>query len=183
MKLFSFAVILIVLFMVFSSPISVPKKSSNIKPDTTMQKRKQIAQKDSEYVCVKIERSDEEWQKILSPDQYAILRGKGTEMPFTGKYYNNKEAGIYVCAGCGNELFSSDTKFESGTGWPSFFAPVSKENIATERDTSHGMIRTEVLCAVCGAHLGHVFEDGPPPSRLRFCINSGALVFKKKAAQ
>lgn len=123
--------------------------------------------------------ADSEWKKKLSPACYNILREKGTEMPFTGKLLHNKDKGMYVCAGCGAELFTSDTKFESGTGWPSFFSAVSK-NVETKVDRSLGMARTEVLCKKCGGHLGHVFDDGPKPTGKRFCINSLALDFKKK---
>lgn len=123
---------------------------------------------------------EEEWKKKLSPEQYHILREKGTERAFTGKFNKHYESGIYVCAGCGNELFSSDTKFDSGTGWPSFFKPVDKKNIEFKLDKSYGMLRAEVLCAKCGGHLGHVFEDGPPPTGRRFCINSVSLDFKKQ---
>lgn len=127
----------------------------------------------------KIQKSDEQWRKELTPEQYRILREKGTERAFTGEYYHNKEKGIYLCAGCGNELFSSETKYESGSGWPSYWKPVDKTAVEFNKDTSHGMIRTEVVCSKCGGHLGHVFEDGPQPTGLRYCINSASLNFKK----
>ena len=128
----------------------------------------------------KIDKTNEEWKEELTEEQYRILRQKGTERPFTGKYNDFKGKGIFLCAACGNELFSSDTKYNSGSGWPSFYAPVKKDNIELEEDNSLFMKRTEVLCSRCGGHLGHVFDDGPAPTRLRYCINSGALQFKEQ---
>jgi peptide-methionine (R)-S-oxide reductase len=128
----------------------------------------------------KIRKSEEEWKNALTPEQYQVCRMKGTEAPFTGKYYKAKEPGMYLCAACGNTLFDSDTKYESGSGWPSFYKPVSEENVETEEDMSHGMHRTEVMCSKCGAHLGHVFPDGPRPTGLRYCINSVALKLDPK---
>lgn len=131
-------------------------------------------------VTDKVSKTREEWKKELTPEQYRILREKGTERAFTGDLLKNKDEGTYTCAGCGADLFSSDTKFESGTGWPSFYAPVAKENVATEEDNSFGMRRVEILCNRCGGHLGHVFNDGPRPTGLRFCVNSASLGFEKK---
>jgi len=126
-----------------------------------------------------MKKTEEEWKKQLDKETYQILRKKATERPFTGKYLNNKEEGMYVCAGCGTPLFSSDTKFDSGSGWPSFWAPAEKENIEEKSDRSLLMNRTEILCRECGGHLGHVFEDGPQPTGLRYCVNSLSLNFKK----
>jgi peptide-methionine (R)-S-oxide reductase len=128
----------------------------------------------------KVIKTDEEWREQLTPEQYSVARLKGTERPFTGQYHDSKEKGTYRCAACGNELFSSDTKFDSGCGWPSFTAPTEEENVRTEVDASHGMLRTEVLCASCDAHLGHVFDDGPRPTHLRYCINSVVLDLDKE---
>lgn len=128
----------------------------------------------------KIIKTDEEWKKELTPEEYRILREKGTERAFTGQYWDHHELGTYVCAGCGTELFESDTKFESGCGWPSYFQPIDSSRIIYEEDKSYGMVRTEVMCAKCDGHLGHVFDDGPPPTGLRYCINSGSMKFIPK---
>src|ERR1700741_3481722 len=128
----------------------------------------------------KIEKTEEEWRKELSPEQYHVLREAGTERAFTGAYWDNHEKGVYYCAACGLALFDSDTKFDSGTGWPSYSAPISEANIIKETDTTLGMARTEVKCRRCGSHLGHVFDDGPRPTGLRYCMNSVSLKFEKK---
>ena len=123
----------------------------------------------------KVQKTDAEWREELSPEQYEILRGHGTERPWTSEYLDVKDDGMFHCAGCGAALFSTDTKFESGSGWPSFFEPAIAEAVEVHTDSSHGMVRTEVLCANCGGHLGHVFDDGPQPTGLRYCINGCAL--------
>lgn len=127
-----------------------------------------------------VNKTEEDWKKELTPEQYYILRQKGTERPYTGAYWDNHKTGIYKCAGCKTVLFSSDQKFDSGCGWPSFSLPWDSTVVNYHRDTSHGMIRTEVTCKKCGGHLGHVFDDGPPPTYNRYCINSGALLFEEK---
>lgn len=127
-----------------------------------------------------VRKTEEEWKEELSPEKYRILREKGTERPYTGKYWNNKETGMYHCAACDNPLFSSETKYDAGCGWPSFYEAIDNGNIKTAKDLSHGMQRIEIMCAKCGGHLGHVFDDGPKPTGLRYCVNSESLEFKKE---
>ena len=151
---------------------TMAKVRNNSKPDST--------KLNGENMSDKVIKSDEEWKKELSPEEYRILREKGTERAFTGKYWDNHELGTYICAGCGTELFESDTKFDSGCGWPSYFEPIDSSRIIYKDDSSYRMKRTEVMCAKCEGHLGHVFDDGPPPTGLRYCINSGSMKFIKK---
>ncbi len=148
----------------------------NINSPTTKSITMSTENPDSTHVT----KTEEEWKNTLSPDQYRVLREKGTEAPFTGKYYLNKDKGVYVCAACGNELFTSDMKFESSCGWPSFDKEIAGGKIKTIVDTSHGMVRTEIVCAKCGSHLGHLFDDGPTATGERYCVNSVSLDFKKE---
>lgn len=126
----------------------------------------------------KINKTEAEWKALLTPDQFYVARQKGTERAFTGQFWDHREYGVYRCVGCGTALFASDTKFDAGCGWPSYFEPIDPDNVKEETDTSHGMVRTEVMCNVCDSHLGHVFPDGPPPTGLRYCINSLSLTFE-----
>jgi methionine-R-sulfoxide reductase len=126
----------------------------------------------------KVQKTEEEWKSLLTGEQYYVLREKGTERPFTGKFYMHKDKGVYVCAACGNELFTSDMKFDSHCGWPSFDKEIAGGKVKTQVDTSHGMIRTEIMCAKCGSHLGHLFDDGPTETGMRYCVNSVSLDFK-----
>ena len=159
--------------IIYSGCYSQPGKQKNMEANN---KNNPVYSKtDSSKVSI----SNDEWKKILSPEVYAIAREKGTQRPWTSKYEKSSEIGIYYCAACGNPLFRSDTKFESGCGWPSFYEPISKAAIIYTPDNTHGMQRTEVQCGRCKAHLGHVFEDGPPPTGLRYCINGVVLDFEK----
>jgi len=164
----SFAVLYLLLFSII---IFTGCGSSSLKEESM-----ELKEKESEFEVVK---SKEEWKEILTPEEFHILREKGTERAFTGKYHDNKKKGLYICAGCENELFHSDTKFDSGTGWPSFWTPVSEKKVGTRADNSLFTRRTEVICNRCGGHLGHVFKDGPDPTGLRYCINSIALDFEE----
>ena len=166
-------VILILSSLLLLSCYSQNKQSKNL----VMNNKKNFVYSNTD--TQKIVLSDEEWKEILTPEQYDILREKGTEQPFTSAFETLKETGTYYCAACGNPLFKSNTKFNSGCGWPSFFKPVTKSSVIYAPDHSHGMDRTEILCGRCNGHLGHVFNDGPPPTGLRYCINGVALDFKK----
>jgi methionine-R-sulfoxide reductase len=140
-----------------------------------------VGQPTAPIEVARVSKSAEEWRAQLTPEQYRVLRSQGTEAPFCGIFHDHKQPGIYTCVGCGLPLFSADTKFDSGTGWPSFFAPFAKENVRVKLDRSHGMVREEIVCARCDGHLGHVFDDGPRPTGRRYCLNSESLTFVPKS--
>jgi len=174
----------IIIALVFIAGVTLFWRSASLEQsvsETDLSKRiySDSTKQNGEMMEEKVIRTEEEWKKILTPEQYSVLRQKGTERAFTGKYDKHFEKGVYKCAACDNVLFESDTKYDSGCGWPSFFTPLAGDRVIYEEDKSYGMTRTEVMCAKCGGHLGHVFDDGPEPTGLRYCMNSVSLKFEK----
>lgn len=168
------------LFAAFAFHVASTNPAVNLKKITNISNPDSLKEK-SDLMESKINKTEQEWKNELTPEKYYVLREKGTERAYTGEFWNHFEDGVYKCSGCGEPLFSSETKFDSHCGWPSYFQPIDKSKIIYQEDRSHGMIRTEVMCARCGGHLGHVFDDGPQPTGLRYCINSVSLDFEKAA--
>ncbi len=174
MKIASFVLVILSLALISCGQKTITSQQKNT------QASKNNTMNTENHDSTQVTKTEEDWKNLLSPEQYRVLREKGTEAPFTGKYYLNKDKGVYVCAACGNELFTSDMKFESSCGWPSFDKEIAGGKIKTIIDTSHGMVRTEIVCAKCGSHLGHLFDDGPTATGERYCVNSLSLGFKKE---